>query len=51
MNDKYEIKRMEGTSLYRVLCDGIEIAESVSFREAVILVENTMYCTEVQAND
>ena len=44
MNDKYEIKRIEGTDLYRVACDGVEIADGVTFRNAVVMVENTMYC-------
>lgn len=44
MNDKYEIKRIEGTELYRVACDGVEIADGVTFRTAVAMVENTMYC-------
>lgn len=44
MNDKYEIKRIEGTDLYRVICDGVEIADGVTFCSAVVMVENTMYC-------
>lgn len=45
-NETYRIERIEGSSKYRVLCDGVEIATDMSFREAVTLVENTMYCKE-----
>ena len=44
MSDRYKIKRIEGTELYRVICDGVEIAEGVTFHNAVVPVENTMYC-------
>lgn len=44
MNETYRIQRIEGSDKYRVLYDGVEIATDMSFREAVTLVENTMYC-------
>lgn len=46
VSETYRIERMEDSDKYRVLCDNVEIATDMSFREAVTLVENTMYCKE-----
>ena len=46
VSETYRIERMEDSERYRVLCDSVEIATDLTFREAVTLVENTMYCKE-----
>ena len=51
MNDKWEIRRIENTDLYRVFCDGVEVAAYIPFHSAVVMVENTMYCTGKERTD